>query len=84
MSGSRPGNSDPGGHHLAFYVTDMDAAVAHLKRHSVTMLGDPTVMTDGGRFIRAAAVMSVENARTLIRSICSILLAPYSTPAAAR
>jgi len=43
----RPRNSDAGGHHLAFYVTDMDAAVAYLKRHAVAMLGDPTTLTDG-------------------------------------
>ena len=29
---ARPRNSDAGGHHLAFYVTDMAAAVDHLKR----------------------------------------------------
>lgn len=43
----RPGNSDAGGHHLAFYVADMDAAVAHLKQHGVGVLGDPTTLTDG-------------------------------------
>jgi len=42
-----PRNSDAGGHHLAFYVTDMDAAIAHLKRHGVELLGEPTTMTDG-------------------------------------
>jgi catechol 2,3-dioxygenase-like lactoylglutathione lyase family enzyme len=43
----RPKNSDSGGHQLAFYVTDMNAAIAHLKRHGVKMLGDSTTMTDG-------------------------------------
>jgi len=43
----RPRNSDAGGHHLAFYVTDIAAAVAHLKQHGVEVLGDPTTMTDG-------------------------------------
>ena len=43
----RPRNSDAGGHHLAFYVTDMAAAVDHLKRHGVVVLGDPTTITDG-------------------------------------
>lgn len=43
----RPSNSDAGGHHLAFYVTDIDAAVAHLKRHGVEVLGDPTTLTEG-------------------------------------
>ena len=42
-----PKNSDHGGHHIAFYVTDMDAAVAHLKKHGVTVLGEPTKMTSG-------------------------------------
>ena len=42
----RPRNSDAGGHHLAFYVTDMAAAVEHLKRHGVEVLGDPTTMAD--------------------------------------
>lgn len=43
----RPGNSDAGGHHLAFYVTDMDAAIDHLKRHAIEVLGDPSTLTDG-------------------------------------
>jgi len=43
----RPRNSDAGGHHLAFYVTDMTAAVEHLKRQGVELLGEPTTMTDG-------------------------------------
>lgn len=42
-----PKNSDIGGHHIAFYVDDMDAAVAHLKGHGVKVLGEPTVMTEG-------------------------------------
>ncbi len=42
-----PRNSDIGGHHLAFYVDDMAKAVAHLRRHNVKMLGEPTVMKDG-------------------------------------
>jgi glyoxylase I family protein len=44
---TRPRNSDVGGHHLAFYVTDMAAAVDHLKRHGVKILGDPTTLADG-------------------------------------
>lgn len=43
----RPKNSDAGGHHLAFYVTDMSAAVDHLVRHGVKILGDPTTLADG-------------------------------------
>jgi catechol 2,3-dioxygenase-like lactoylglutathione lyase family enzyme len=37
----QPANSDIGGHHLAFYVDDLDAAVAYLKRHDVVVLGEP-------------------------------------------
>lgn len=36
----QPKNSDYAGHHLAFYVTDMEAAVTHLKTHDVNILGD--------------------------------------------
>lgn len=41
QSRTPPRNSDVGGHHLAFYVTDLDAAVAHLRNHDVRILGDP-------------------------------------------
>lgn len=37
-----PHNSDVGGHHLAFYVTDLDRAVAYLRRCGVRVLGEPT------------------------------------------
>jgi catechol 2,3-dioxygenase-like lactoylglutathione lyase family enzyme len=43
----RPRNSDAGGHHMAFYVTDMAAAVDHLKRYGVEVLGNPTSLEDG-------------------------------------
>lgn len=42
-----PRNCDVGGHHLAFYVDDFDAALAHLKQHGVRILGDPTVRLEG-------------------------------------
>jgi catechol 2,3-dioxygenase-like lactoylglutathione lyase family enzyme len=42
-----PRNSDIGGHHLAFYVGDMEAAVAYLRQKGLTVLGEPTVMTAG-------------------------------------
>ena len=42
-----PKNSDIGGHHLAFYVDDIHAALEHLRSHGVRILGDPTVRTDG-------------------------------------
>ena len=42
-----PKNSDVGGHHLGFYVTDLNAAVVHLRRHCVNVLGEPTLMNEG-------------------------------------
>jgi glyoxylase I family protein len=42
-----PANSDVGGHHLAFYVDDIDAAVAYLKEKGVTVQGEPTTMDQG-------------------------------------
>lgn len=42
-----PRNSDVGGHHLAFYVEDMDAAIAYLKGQGVRFCGEPTVRTAG-------------------------------------
>lgn len=38
-----PRNSDIGGHHLALYVEDLDAAVEHLRSCGVTVMGEPTV-----------------------------------------
>jgi catechol 2,3-dioxygenase-like lactoylglutathione lyase family enzyme len=43
----QPKNSDIGGHHLAFYVDDMDAAVAYLKANGVRILGEPVVRSRG-------------------------------------
>ncbi len=37
-----PKNSDVGGHHVALYVDDMNAALAHLKAHNVEIQGEPT------------------------------------------
>jgi len=37
-----PRNSDIGGHHVALYVDDLDAAVAHLREQGVTVLDEPT------------------------------------------
>ncbi|WP_069945951.1 VOC family protein [Microbulbifer aggregans] len=42
-----PRNCDIGGHHLAFYVDDFDAALEHLRAHGVTVLGEPTVRDSG-------------------------------------
>ena len=43
----QPRNSDIGGHHLAFYTTDMDAAVSYLQDKGIKVLGAPTTMTEG-------------------------------------
>ena len=37
-----PRNSDIGGHHLALYVDDLDAAVRYLRERGVEVLGEPT------------------------------------------
>lgn len=47
QSSDPPRNSDVGGHHLAFYVDDMSAALEYLKGHGVEVLGEPTVRTSG-------------------------------------
>lgn len=39
----QPRNSDIGGHHLALYVDDMDAAVTYLRSHGVEVMGEPVV-----------------------------------------
>ncbi len=44
---AQPRNSDVGGHHLAFYVDDMAAALDHLRAHGVRILGEPTLRTAG-------------------------------------
>ncbi|QKC98351.1 VOC family protein [Mesorhizobium sp. NZP2298] len=42
-----PRNSDVGGHHLAFYVDDLHAALAYLREKGVRTLGEPIVRTEG-------------------------------------
>ena len=42
-----PANSDVGGHHLAFYVTDIAAAVAYLKAQGLRVQGDVVTMQEG-------------------------------------
>jgi catechol 2,3-dioxygenase-like lactoylglutathione lyase family enzyme len=42
-----PKNSDYAGHHVAFYVDDIDAAVAHMTAHGVEKLLGPLPVTDG-------------------------------------
>ncbi|GAA4594575.1 VOC family protein [Planotetraspora phitsanulokensis] len=49
-----PRNSDIGGHHVALYVDDLDAAVEYLVSKGVTMLGDPTASrgpSEGQRWV---------------------------------
>jgi glyoxylase I family protein len=49
-----PRNSDIGGHHVALYVDDLDAAVAYLRERGVRVLGEPTVSTgahEGQRWV---------------------------------
>lgn len=40
-------NSDIAGHHVAFYVEDLDAAAARLRAHGADILDGPTTMTAG-------------------------------------
>ena len=42
-----PQNSDVGGHHLAFYVDDFDAALAYIREQELTVLGEPVVRDEG-------------------------------------
>lgn len=41
----QPRNSDIGGHHLALYVDDLDAAVDHLRAHDVEIMGEIVAST---------------------------------------
>ena len=43
----QPKNSDIGGHHLAFYVDDFDAALEYLRDRDIRILGEPVVRTEG-------------------------------------
>ena len=42
-----PRNHDLGGHHVAFKVTDIDAAVAYLKARGVRVFAGPMALADG-------------------------------------
>lgn len=44
---TEPRNSDVGGHHLAFYVDEIEPAVAYLREHGLTVMGEPVTMTEG-------------------------------------
>lgn len=46
----QPRNSDVGGHHLAFYADDFDAALAYLREvPGVRILGEPTISGGGNK-----------------------------------
>ena len=45
----QPRNSDVGGHHIAFYVEDLDAAVDHLKGQGIQVLGEPTLSSGASK-----------------------------------
>lgn len=50
----QPRNSDLGGHHLAFYVDDLDSAVQYLHSRGVRVLGEPTASrnaSEGQRWV---------------------------------
>jgi catechol 2,3-dioxygenase-like lactoylglutathione lyase family enzyme len=44
---SHPRNSDWSGHHIAFYVTDIDAAIAYMDAKGVERFFGPFSLTDG-------------------------------------
>ena len=49
-----PRNSDVGGHHVALYVDDLDAAVGYLRERGVRVLGEPTASSgahEGQRWV---------------------------------
>jgi catechol 2,3-dioxygenase-like lactoylglutathione lyase family enzyme len=49
-----PPNSDIGGHHVALYVDDLEAAIEHLRTHEVHVLDGPTASkgpAEGNRWI---------------------------------
>jgi catechol 2,3-dioxygenase-like lactoylglutathione lyase family enzyme len=50
----QPRNSDVGGHHVAFYVDDLDTAVAYLRERGVRVCGEPTASSgpsEGQRWV---------------------------------
>jgi catechol 2,3-dioxygenase-like lactoylglutathione lyase family enzyme len=52
--GEPPRNSDIGGHHIALYVEDLDAAVEDLHRRGLRVLGEPTISkgaSEGQRWV---------------------------------
>lgn len=50
----QPRNSDIGGHHVALYVDDLDAAVVYLRERGVDVMGEPTASrnaSEGQRWV---------------------------------
>ncbi|MEV4991634.1 VOC family protein [Pseudarthrobacter sp. LMD1-1-1.1] len=45
----QPRNSDIGGHHLAFYVDDLDSAVQYLRTKGIRVLGEPTASSGASK-----------------------------------
>lgn len=46
---SQPKNTDIGGHHIAFYVEDIDPAVDWLRSQDIQILGEPTDSSGASR-----------------------------------
>ena len=42
-----PRNCDYGGHHIAFKVSDLDAAIAHCRAHGLRVMAGPIVLNEG-------------------------------------
>ncbi len=42
-----PRNCDYGGHHVAFKVSNLEAAIAHLKAHGLQVMAGPIVLNEG-------------------------------------
>lgn len=45
----QPRNSDLGGHHLAFYVDDFDAALEYLRSEGVEIMGEPVYSSNASK-----------------------------------
>jgi catechol 2,3-dioxygenase-like lactoylglutathione lyase family enzyme len=54
----QPRNSDLGGHHIAFYVDDLDRAVAYLREQDVRVLGQPTASLNASEGQRGVYFLS--------------------------
>jgi len=45
----QPRNSDIGGHHLALYVDDMDAAIEYLRANDIEIMGEPIASANSAK-----------------------------------